>query len=52
VSDDLTNLGLETHIKHSICLVEHEIVALPQGDRLHLEEVIQATRGSDDDVHT
>jgi regulator of protease activity HflC (stomatin/prohibitin superfamily) len=52
VADDLANLGLETHVKHTIRFVKHEIVALAQRDGLHLEEIIQASGGGDDDVNT
>jgi len=39
-------LGLETHVKHAIGLIENKILNVAQGDATTLNEIDQSTRGS------
>ena len=45
LADDLADLGLETHVKHAVGLVENEICDAAQVRLTRLEHVDQATRG-------
>ena len=51
LADDLANLGLETHVKHAVSLVEHEVGDAAKVGLAHLEHVNQATRGSNADLN-
>ena len=43
---DAANLGLETHVKHTIGLIEYEILDVAEGDATTLNEIDQSARGS------
>jgi len=52
LADDLANLGLETHVKHAVSLVEHEVGDAAEVGLAHLKHVDQTTRGGDADLDT
>lgn len=45
-----SDLGLETHIKHTISLIQHQIGDSLEVNHSHLEEVQQSSWGGDDDM--
>ncbi|ROW15354.1 hypothetical protein VPNG_02370 [Cytospora leucostoma] len=45
-----TNLGLETHVKHTISLVEDEVLDVLQGDATTLYEIDQTSRSSHQEI--
>ena len=49
-ADDLLDLGLKAHVKHAICLIQHEVADLPQADLARLQEVIKTARCGNADV--
>lgn len=51
LSDDLADLGLETHVKHTVSLIEHEVGDATKVSLAHLQHVDQTTRGSDADLN-
>jgi hypothetical protein len=50
--DNASNLGLETHVKHAISLIEDEVLDVAQGDATSLYEIDQSTRGSNKQITT
>ncbi|ROV91474.1 hypothetical protein VSDG_07154 [Cytospora chrysosperma] len=48
--DDASNLGLETHIKHTISLIEDEVLDVLQRDTTTLYEIDQTSRGSHQEI--
>lgn len=44
--DNAANLGLETHVKHAVSLVEDEVLDVAEGDAASLYEVHQSAGGS------
>jgi hypothetical protein len=50
--DDTSNLGLETHVKHAISLVENKILNIAQRDAASLDKIDQSTGGSDKEITT
>jgi len=51
LADNLANLGLETHVKHAVSLVEDEVGDAAKVGLAHLEHVDQTTRGSNADLN-
>lgn len=49
---DLSDLRLETHIQHAICLIKHQFGHPPEIELVPLEEVVNAARGPDHAMHT
>lgn len=52
LSDDLANLGLETHVEHAVSLVEDEVGDALEVGLAHLEHIDQTARGGDADLDT
>ena len=50
LADDLANLGLETHVKHAVCLVHDEVGDPPEVGLAGLKHIDETTRGGDDDL--
>ena len=50
-ADDLADLRLEAHVEHAVGLVHHDVVDLVHPHLPRLEEVVEAPRRHDDDVH-
>mmetsp|Transcript_113860 Transcript_113860/g.322023 ORF Transcript_113860/g.322023 Transcript_113860/m.322023 type:complete len:253 (-) Transcript_113860:431-1189(-) len=48
--DDLPDLGLEAHVKHAVSLVEHHGSDGFHGNNAAPDEVLQPTRGANDDL--
>jgi hypothetical protein len=46
------DLGLETHVKHSISLIEHKILDVAKGDATSLYEINQSTGSSNQKIAT
>lgn len=51
-AQDLLDLWLETHVQHSVCLIQDQVRDLAQLDLTRLQEVIQASWGGNHDLHT
>mmetsp|Transcript_33891 Transcript_33891/g.61588 ORF Transcript_33891/g.61588 Transcript_33891/m.61588 type:complete len:228 (-) Transcript_33891:376-1059(-) len=49
---NLADLGLETHVKHAVCLIHHQISHAPQVGLAALKMVNQPTRGCNHNLHT
>jgi hypothetical protein len=47
---DAANLRLETHVQHTISLVEDQVLDVNQRDAATLDQVNQTTRGSDQEI--
>ena len=43
--DDSSNLGLETHVEHSVGLIEDEVSDVGEGDSSTLDEIDESSRG-------
>jgi hypothetical protein len=41
--DNPTNLGLEPHIKHAVCLIEHQVAHAVEADNPSLHQIDQPT---------
>lgn len=52
LADNLPDLGLETHVQHTIGLVHDEVGDTAQVCLARLKHVNQATGGRDDDLNT
>lgn len=48
--DNATDLGLETHVKHTISLIEDEVLDVTEGDATSLYEIDQPTGGSNKQI--
>ncbi len=48
--NNATNLGLETHVKHTISLIEDKVLDVAQGDATSLYEIDQSSGGSDEQI--
>lgn len=44
--DDAANLGLETHVKHTISLIQNQVLDVAEGDATSLYEIDQSTGSS------
>jgi hypothetical protein len=47
---DAANLRLETHVQHTISLIENQVLDVNQRDAATLDQVNQTTRGSDKEI--
>jgi hypothetical protein len=52
LADDLANLGLETHVKHTISLVKNEVSDTTKVGPASLEHINQATRSGNANLNT
>ena len=50
VPDDALNLRKESHIKHPVCFIEHEIADVLKGDLALLDEVHEPSGRGDEHV--
>ena len=50
VLDDVSDLWLETHVQHSVGLIEDKVLDVAEGDLASLEQVVQTTWGGDKEV--
>lgn len=48
--DDATDLGLETHVKHAISLIENQVLDVAEGDATSLYEIDQSTGSSNKQI--
>lgn len=48
--DDAADLGLETHVKHAVSLVENQVLDVLEGDAATLDQVDKTTRSGDEQV--
>mmetsp|Transcript_80165 Transcript_80165/g.206337 ORF Transcript_80165/g.206337 Transcript_80165/m.206337 type:complete len:307 (-) Transcript_80165:280-1200(-) len=48
--NDLTNLGLEAHVEHTVGLIEDQILHILELHSAALDEVVQPSRACDDDL--
>ncbi|KUI63848.1 hypothetical protein VM1G_12026 [Cytospora mali] len=48
--DNAANLGLETHVQHTISLIENEVLDVLQGDTTTLYEIDQTSRSSHQEI--
>jgi hypothetical protein len=50
LASDFAHLGLEAHVKHAVCFVKHHKAAMGEKNVSVADEVIEPTRGSNDNV--
>ena len=50
--EDTSDVGQETHVGHAVGFVDHDIFGLTEVDRSLVNEVLESTWGSDEDVNT
>jgi hypothetical protein len=48
--DDSADLGLETHVQHTISLVENEVLDVAQGDTASLDQIDKTTWGGNEKI--
>jgi hypothetical protein len=48
--DDTADLGLETHVQHSVGLVEHKVLNVAQGNATSLYEIDQSSRSGNQKI--
>mmetsp|Transcript_4688 Transcript_4688/g.11373 ORF Transcript_4688/g.11373 Transcript_4688/m.11373 type:complete len:384 (+) Transcript_4688:1033-2184(+) len=51
LGNNLLDLGLKAHVQHPVRLIQHQVGNLVKSDLSRLQEVVQATRGGDDNLH-
>jgi hypothetical protein len=51
LAHDLADLGLEAHVKHAVCLIQHQVGDAAQVGGAGLEEVDEAPRGGNHNLH-
>lgn len=52
LADNLVELGLETHIQHAICLVQHQVRATLQVGLVDAQHVDQTPRGGNQNLNS
>lgn len=50
--DNAANLGLETHVQHTISLIEDEVLDVAQGDAATLNQIDETTWGGNEKIAT
>jgi hypothetical protein len=50
--DNAANLRLETHVQHTISLIENQVLDVAQRDAATLNKIDKTTRGSDKEITT
>ncbi|GKT40846.1 uncharacterized protein ColSpa_01026 [Colletotrichum spaethianum] len=48
--DDTANLGLETHVKHAVSLIEHKVLDVLEGDAATLDKIDKTSGGGNEQV--
>jgi hypothetical protein len=50
--NDTTNLRFETHVQHTISLIENQVLDVAEGDAATLNQIDKTTRGSYEKIAT
>lgn len=52
LADDLANLGLKTHVQHTVCLIKNQVCDTAQVGLACLQHIDQASRGGNANLNT